>query len=870
MSDTAEEPAIERQIAELIRLPSSVLSPQRLRRLHVLLALKNGTRVCDIIRKYGLSREGIRKIQKEVRRRKWAGVVADLRRRLQTLQAAHFAPKRGQGRPRKNTLGSILSLDALEAEPAVTLASLVIGSDIQIAVLGIRVEQGHPLSERSLLKPIRNAFKSPLIPDWTRGGIDEWIRLPLEKLRDVDEQLAFGRRACVARNIKVPPLAARFSEDWKFLVLTQCRGASLMPARRLVGKARHDFIECDGSLVSLLEGALYTLRVTQNLRGFLPSLERLNPALEAWQRQYRRTVFQWHSTEKEALQGLRRRLFDFHVRAACGYMFDLTRGARDRIPRDDDFRVFTLAISPRVGQLEPGFNGTALGKFAPFPEFEIPFGLSDARRWTETRLRERLRSNRRSTAFDYVIRPAARQRIRMHFPFELLGSVGADRGKPPLAVALVSVPRQFLMPKPPVALDMISSLAAEAPDLNNVSSVTIEGKEALMCSIPKLIQSIDAAFRANRYGDRVAAINGSEDWWRHLLSGPSHEVSDGTSSIREFGRANLMFEPPFYFPHSVLCGQSADETMHWRLRQSRIPERAMINGCIIERTDNCVFPGYHSDRTRRELYLTYDADFLLREIAARDWALVQGIAGRWSDAARKVVCSNILLPKTTGTWRQQRRAGHQTWQEWFDSADLGSNVMNAIPRRLKPNVDRRALRAWTCEALSQFESSRHLIRSAVETAQRLTLEGREPKAIVVRTKEEILESWRRYFRKFVRDKAIPGDVRREAPVEFNDNTLSNQYERVSFEEDDVVLICETVARLASQGSEERLLSDFERMAQKGHVGTWREALKQLRERDTSPAIMQWVGQALRAFHSPKGTAPATRRRLAAQLERALR
>ena len=276
-----------------------------------------------------------------------------------------------------------------------------------------------------------------------------------------------------------------------------------------------------------------------------------------------------------------------------------------------------------------------------------------------------------------------------------------------------------------------------------------------------------------------------------------------------------------------------------------------------------------ADLTLRYLYKAFDADFMLRELAARDWKALIETAERWGDTVRREICKSLFPESRTGrVWQRSKNQGLAASFAGVKLDHVGVKLL--VPKKLRGLVHNHeaSLRAWVFEALGKFEKASRVLRSAVETAQQFVLEGLEPKAIVVRTVSSIMQSWRVYFNRFIRQKLVPEEDRGEPAMEEIPEHLVAP--ATSFNEDEVSDFCDTISKLAKPDDQPRLLDKFAELAQEMDKDTWVEVFARLEENQTSPHLIAWAKKAIQSFRSPGGELPETLQAVARDLERARR
>ena len=725
-------PSQIQEVERLLHLDGNVLSSRRRLRLQTIRTLIYGVIADNAQEQPSMGREGLRKLRNEIDSEGLENVLVRLSVALdRKVKGLNTSSRRRRGAPGASSLRGTVTTKSLRLEPIVSLASLILASDVQVAVLAVQSPQHKSGSERNARSadtklPGRSvAFKSalkfaeqPMRAQWTRGGIDEWVRRPFLFIPEIEKQAAIEPPL----NSSIQPLGLRFTAGWEYIALTKGRDDKVKAlVDHLVEDRRHVVVSVKARIfVRHLESVLSSFLVGLNWRGILPTLDGLLEAGIAWRARQLHS-FSWHSNERKALAGTRDRIVDFQIRAAGGYLLTLTSNAQRRVPNDELFPLFSSTTRARIEGQKGRLNEEHGVAYYPFPNFPLP--AADTARELN-RMRKLLASNSKTVGFDYAVRLRAGQMPWLRFSEKLLTSKKRKEGNAP-KVGVVSLPRQFLFPEG-FGLHARSTLSNEG----TIGNTTHQGSPALVFHSPQLLQSVRDAFNENRYGDRLSQIEGFDKWWRHLSHGPTTPSVIPGSQRREFGRNDRLFETAFHFSDEELRGGPLDASARHRLNSSFIPEViAVERGRLEMRSETCVFPGYRRDEVFLRMFKALDADFLLREISDRNWNLLRTEVEQWKAAVHAVIRSAFFL-RQGPIERVDTKAALRTLHSHFRSEQTPFEA---------------DLTSWTNDALNRFESSGRILRRALENAQRLSLDGHEPRALVILTHQEILSNWKSFL-----------------------------------------------------------------------------------------------------------------------------
>ena len=796
------------EICRLLTLSASALSGTRRTRVSIIEALYDGFGPSEISRYYGVSREAVRKIRNQIRDDGLDVVLAKIARATDRKNVRNARPPRPRGRPKILTFRAALTRKQLRGEPVVALVSLVVAADAQVAVIGVREEAEDTNASPKgatppLLETILNAFNKPERVRWTRGYVDEWLRRPFLLLRwDVAACKREGKLPR-CKHAYAPKVTGRFSVNWKFIVLQsgQDHVAQALTRRLMEGRS-FKLLQCERrQVIAHLEEILYTLRITHNLRGLVPYLDNLTSLVWEWHGARCHEPLEWHATEEQTEEGLKNRIIDFHVREKMGALYDLTPTLLRSIPRSERFRIGAFRLKPKISLIDRDRRGDAFGVYEPFPGIEMPLSIAAKKRGSlaklEKELRARLAARPKSAAFEYAVRPAKRQRRWMYFTRFLLKK--REHKKFPDTIAIVLVPRHFLMPGSTVPLKKLVEWGRN--NSRGRSSDVVkdqQGKKTFIFRAPKLLSAIENAFRSGRYAGRLELLAGNEEWWRPALSGPSTEIVIAGNRHREFGRVGELF-PPF---RCLSDEELAAAT--WYQRQ--------------------LDPSYNNQEILLNLYRALDADFLLREIDDADWEKIIRLIPRWSNHSRKIIKAGFFPKKNLRREEFSKRLpGGIRSLAWTD----------------KDKAQRLAT-----DALQTFELHPRILREIVENAQRCALENLPLTAIAVRTEAELRRDWERHFKLSVRQNVFGKRGRARGTEKIDRFASSDDVAEEIASREGENQICQVLSKIGRGGSDDILLCEFANLAVTFGLKEWMHAYQQI-ETHASPASLKNLGKALK-------------------------
>ncbi|MEP6672680.1 MAG: hypothetical protein ABJF10_26180, partial [Chthoniobacter sp.] len=505
--------------------------------------------------------------------------------------------------------------------------------------------------------------------------------------------------------------------------------------KRLVGERRCTVIHFDSEeFLCRLSKKIVSLRLHLPIIGLFP-MDQLAflASVQIWNPKTAEERFEWQWDVRDVNRVLLRRLAENCAYAAFGFLVRLSSRCRSKLGFSDKFPIDTLTLRPGVavspGNLE-GIQG-AIITYTPIPQTPVSEDFVRYKGSTsklESMLRDQLKQHSSATRFEYCVRPSKEQRRAMTLPDKVVENVGlkvirrsgeATDG----SAAVISVPLCFAMHPPNVSLDQLLRYGEEMLKAKRIADVIVEsGEEFLVFCFEPILYAIIKAFRRNAYGDRIAFLG--------LVQKQLQRKWEGVQSTGEFlSGGKRRFEPQFYFTEEELAAKDLSEVTKRRLSHCRIPSRAMSDNGVIQDKATHRYPGYSGTPTLYKTLVGLDADFLLRGVSEHHWASLVPAADEWKN----------LYGKAYADWLSTS----------YKNPELLRNLLSAECRTSwKENEDELRDLAFTTVDLLKERASR-ILRNAVENAQRLVMSGRQPSAIVVRKKSELIHLWKAYLRKFL-------------------------------------------------------------------------------------------------------------------------
>jgi hypothetical protein len=175
--------------------------------------------------------------------------------------------------------------------------------------------------------------------------------------------------------------------------------------------------------------------------------------------------------------------------------------------------------------------------------------------------------------------------------------------------------------------------------------------------------------------------------------------------------------------------------------------------------------------------------------------------------------------------------------------------------RPKPNPSKDDLTSWTIDALNHFESSGRILRRALENAQRLSLEGHEPRALVILTHQEILSNWKSFLGQRLRGHVTGLRWNDEFSHEWDENMAGEDEGsgKELEERDDATELDRLLAALHGNGADANLSEKFIEFATTMPSSAWVGAFGRFKELGLPDQFGGRVRKALRLVRQEAAT-----------------
>ena len=160
---------------------------------------------------------------------------------------------------------------------------------------------------------------------------------------------------------------------------------------------------------------------------------------------------------------------------------------------------------------------------------------------------------------------------------------------------------------------------------------------------------------------------------------------------------------------------------------------------------------YNEYATFLALLTDFDADFLLSGLGEKVRLKLEKNVSQWSASVTEIIVKNC--------WDTETRTPKISW------------LFQVLPKSWHPSFDRFKddICSTVNEALTDFcNNSRPVVRTAIETAQRLALAGFKPATIVVEDESSILRRWWFYARKRIRGSLLDIVNRQKSELSIDD------------------------------------------------------------------------------------------------------
>jgi len=848
------------RLQELIVQAEHTVTGRYLKRFRIVAQLCQGIRNVEIARKEGAEEALVCTIKSGLLRTGVDAEILKLEKLLKPRPAPTKKGKRGAPGFKRWEEFALSEGNKVDKEPFIELATLIIAPHASVAVLAVRDPHW------DLKKAIR-LICTACSEDECRGtylsGFDRIFSEMLYGLEQGADLLeAFGDPH---QSPEINPVKGRFGEGVSFCILQSGSSEACEDLVKLLFPKNEPFqlIPVDETLdfFEQLAGIFYRLRVRWSCIGLFPCVWEMYNEMAVWEETYFADWFVWE-TSRDEIEGCTRaaRVAQNYL-ASNGTLFSLTPSLWQELPYHEEADFRTLTVRPRVDVIrhDPKRNEVELS-IRPLPEF----GYTVTKIWKgDPEELAKLYREAGPTRFHYSARPFGESKGESPTEPESLKTSDIPDISNVRRVLLVT--RHFLSYKPVVPLETIRDLAARNDPGVFRERVQLGDREIsfLVLNMPKLLEAIRVVFRSNFYGDRH---------WELLYSQMklcTHNFL--TSKGRDVLIAGIMqhmqeFAGPYYYFSALdlTDSQASREVMTRRKHRETALEGKAEMG--FEPRENPNLPGeafeYREDATFLALLSDFDADFLLAGLGMEVRERIDQTAFKWAEAVADVVIKKY-------------------WNADTGKPDMAL-LVRAMPEswRTSSNSFEDEIVSAAVEALNIFRDNRkRVIRTAIETAQRLVLSGFAPATIAVEDETSILKTWRSFVRKRIRGsllevvkrrKAEPGyaDVeairsnRKKKSVSESDSAGPHEVDQhdqpeIEFgnegaedDQDPIEDICTVVDELLAHGSRDDLLVRFDVLTRELSSASWLVALEQIEE--SHPGVRSQIVKALRVCKGGAG------------------
>ena len=727
------------QLRHLLAAPDSRLPDKARLRVKALIALCEGKKLSEIINETRLTSEGLRKIRKRVEA---TGIGAEIDKATKTSKIggenSGSRPKRGRGRPATPNLAAWANAQHPKREPLVDLVMLTLSPTVKWAVIGLRPgdaknDNTKKRNASTLQKAVDEAWAHREVPRWTIHLRDTKMMLLFTGFREEIAQMKNSKSDREPDPRLSESVLTSYSAPWSFIILHAANipplaaaSSPLTPRISKVIGVRHD------AFLNELESLLYSLRNRENLLGLCCGFESFQDYRTEEMYQEPPPPIAWSINEKPIQDAVAWRQLESCLYGLAGVAFELTAKVRSSISKSERFTIGPIELRPRI-TVKPEEDGkTALVEYALLPEVKYRFRtkMRGTVQQVESGLRKILRERGQRAVLEYSVRVAEDQ-TRTAYPTELASYDWRESATQ--RVAVVSVPRQWLMERPYLPLSQIVKMARAASEVSSRPKLAgVKQERLLLFHAPLLLEAIRQAFQANRYGD----------WVEELLLGDHRLGNVPPSGVQ---RMTGYLGPPYYFTPEELVGP-----IHDVCTMGRLAECAMAYAEVLKTADRHNIPvdrrpTYDAERVFKSLLTDYDADFLLREIDDPTWQKLRSLTKGWGELWMKVISESY----------------------WAESRIDDGLVFLAIRRSLRPAAGkmREQVHGWTSDALPLFVGGAcRILRHAIETMQRFVAADLPLVCAAVRTEKSLLRSWKSYLGRYLNGRILDelerhGDMR---------------------------------------------------------------------------------------------------------------
>lgn len=585
-----------------------------------------------------------------------------------------------------------------------------------------------------------------------------------------------------------------------------------------------------------LERMLYRRRLRRSCIGFIPTAWALYDEINAWEAAGFEEPFLWQSGEAHIHRAI---TYNSAVRdyfSLQGVSLEMNRFLWDKIAYQDDIQFATISGSTRI-DVKGSFPESKQVMISVRPLPEVAYNVVVSWPGPPGDLAKKARSKANKPATKRVLyttrdRQVGDMRSSILLPAEYF--LGEETDPADKGVATTLLPRHFLTPVPPIALDKIAEIPqANQPSIEKRRLATERGvEECLVFSGSAILNEIRASFARNWYGDRFFEIC---DWQGELLRQVIvAERPDQIGWLAMFQRLGPDAPTFSYIEKADYARSDRPADVSKRIENVCRLRTPVEFGPDEGFTHNVGAVPYDSEIDFDNLLKNVDADFLLLGLDSSVRGALDAAADQWAEETRKIVEAEYWLG---GCLRKSRVKAH-----------LLSDVRSVFDARDDE------VQSICQDALRAFSTNRKLvIRTALETMQRLALQGLRPQCVTIETRSATLARWRSLLKKTLNarlkssEKGLPTTAL-EHVHEFSEERLPTDADESAEYESEVREIQEVLEMLQEIGPEERLLEEFFELACSAGEAAWDDAITSVAKEQSYDEFKAVVERAIQACH----------------------
>jgi len=775
------------------------------------------------------------------------GLELYLQRWERDVAGAKEVSKDSQRKPGPKGISSAdewIKRESTDSEPVFELGLLLSDPDASIAVFAVRDRKKEMVEKmlgcQSFPAIVREIFAKPVRTDvhWTKlsvldVSISGLLRHLTVKTGELKSAILRTRWPLELRDC-LPDLRKNFGPDYEFFILVQGD-----VAQRSVKKWRRN-AEAGGEKISSgnivhassanefferLASTIYTLRERWSCPGFLPLHGVLFVRAEMWAQDARMRPFIYECAPDLFEQALKTSALLWRYTAFFGGLFHMNRWMWSKLQWSEEFSLGVSSLRPRVEiDLKPQGGQGVIQGVGILPGIGYAFDSTPATpvqidvKLMQRNLRGLLRRKKAAARFFY-----STKRTEFSGWEKVVNPVsGDDAPKGFDHIPAVLIPRHFVATEETflVPASELSAAAEKAQESGLRLDFTIDG-EAQPCLVfyaPSLLASIRRAYEKNSYGDSLFELQ------RVLEATSAHigGVEQASLPTRMAVRRLAYYRPSCWCLDAATNVPESPDRWRWEALAA-IQENAKNEGVSFDfmpSGDDSVEQGF------KDTLQNCDADFLLRGMSQEDRADADRLAMEWAERVKMLIKP---LYDVSEPDRRKRRAARGL----VIAAVEETHRRNAAAR---PDME---LASWVAQVLEVFSAnSRRVTRQVIEVAQRCSLIGVEPIAIVVEPVGSILARWSGFLGEKLKSMLIPRSGRKGGKLDDGN---------CKFQRNETGELISLVRALVQDPHHADLAREFAELAVDVEFDLWIEALAEISTQENGKEIASAVVDGLKLF-----------------------